>query len=67
MCNRPIRISGEDQPERLETLIAGFKTVIVMVESWETKDQAWRCHLRKHPEDNNADIKIFNFAPRKIL
>ena len=57
-------INGEDQPERLDTIIRGFKTVIVLVGTGETKEQAWRCYIKKHPEDNNADVKIFNFAPK---
>ena len=58
-------INGGDQPERLDTIIRGFKTVIVLVGAQETKEQAWRCYLKKHPEDKNADVKIFNFAPKK--
>jgi hypothetical protein len=58
-------INGGDQPERLDTNIRGFKTVIVFVGAEETKEQAWRCYLKKHPEDNNADVKIFNFVPKE--
>ena len=58
-------INGGDQPERLDTIIRGFKTVIVLVGAEETKEQAWRCYLKKHPEDNNADVKIFNFVPKE--
>lgn len=57
--------SGVDQPEHLETIIWNFKTVVVVVDTGETKQQAWRSHLSKNPEDRNADIKIFHFALQK--
>jgi hypothetical protein len=57
-------INSGDQPERIDTIIRGFKTVIVLVRTEETKEQAWRRYLKEHPEDNNADVKIFNFAPK---
>jgi hypothetical protein len=57
--------NGADQSERLETSIPDFKTVVVVVDTGQTKQQAWRSHLSKNPEDRNADIKIFHFAPRK--
>jgi hypothetical protein len=57
-------INGEDQPECQDT-IRGFKTVIVLVGTEETKEQAWRSYLKEHPEDNNADVKIFNFVPKE--
>jgi hypothetical protein len=58
-------INGGDQPERIDTITRGFKTVIVLVGTEETKEQAWRSYLKEHPEDNNADIKIFNFVPKE--
>ena len=58
-------INGEDQPECQDTIIRGFKTVIVLVGTEETKEQAWRSYLKEHPEDNNADVKIFNFVPKE--
>ena len=65
MLNLPGEINGGDQPERLDTIILGFKTVIIWVGTEETKEHAWQCYLEKHPEDNNADVKIFNFAPKE--
>ena len=65
MRNRLRVINGGDQPERLDTISRGFKTVIVLVGTEETKEQAWRCYLKKHPEDRNADIKIFHFVPKE--
>jgi hypothetical protein len=58
-------INSGDQPERIDTIIRGFKTVIVLVRTEETKEQAWRSYLKEHPEDNNADVKIFNFVPKE--
>jgi hypothetical protein len=57
-------INGGDRPERLDTIIRGFRTVIVLVGTDETKEQAWQCHLKKYPEDYNADVKIFNIVPK---
>jgi hypothetical protein len=65
MANLLRVINGGDQPGRIDTNIRGFKTVIVFVGAEETKEQAWRCYLKKHPEDNNADVKIFNFVPKE--
>ena len=58
-------INGGDEPERLDTIIRGFRTVIVLVGTGETKEQAWRSYLEKHPEDSNADVKIFHFGPKE--
>jgi hypothetical protein len=35
---------------------------VVFVPVAETRDQAWRHHVKEHPEDRNADIKIFSYA-----
>jgi hypothetical protein len=67
MLNLLGEINCEDQPERLDTIIRGFKTVIVLVGAGETKEQAWRSHVERHPEDDNADVKIFNFVPKAKL
>jgi len=40
----------------------GVRVAVIIVPAEETKDQAWRRHVKKNPEDRNADIKIFNFA-----
>ncbi|MHB9075592.1 MAG: hypothetical protein ACYC6G_18970 [Desulfobaccales bacterium] len=37
------------------------KSAIVVVKMGETTEQAWRRHVRKHPEDSYADVKIFHF------
>jgi len=34
---------------------------IVLVKAGETEQEAWRRHLKEHPEDNRADIGIFHF------
>ena len=65
MLNLLGEINSEDQPKRLDTIIRGLKTVIVLVGSEETKEQAWRCYVEKHPEDENANVKIFNFVPKE--
>ena len=39
-----------------------FRVALVLVSGMETKAQAWRRHVKDHPEDRNADIKIFDFA-----
>jgi hypothetical protein len=54
-----------NQPEQPETFISGLKTVMVLVKAGQSKEEAWRSHLNKNPEDRNADIKIFHFAPEK--
>jgi hypothetical protein len=42
------------------------KSAIVVVESGETAEQAWRRHVKKHPEDQLADIKNFFFIPQEL-
>jgi hypothetical protein len=51
----------EHQAERLDSYALCLKVVVVLVGAGETKEQAWRRHVRENPEDNMADIKIFHF------
>ncbi|RJR33134.1 MAG: hypothetical protein C4567_17250 [Deltaproteobacteria bacterium] len=34
---------------------------VVVVRRGETKEQAWRRHVKKHPEDTSAHVRIFHF------
>lgn len=38
----------------------GCRLAIVVVQCEETDEEAWRRHLSLHPEDRNADIRIFH-------
>ena len=38
-----------------------IRSVIVVVERAENTEQAWWRHIKQHPEDIYADIKIFHF------
>jgi len=40
-----------------------LKSAIVVVRRGETTEQAWWRHLKRHPEDTYADVKIFHFFP----
>jgi len=42
------------------------KSAIVVVKMGETTEQAWRRHVKKHPEDSYADVKIFHFISPTI-
>jgi len=43
------------------------KSAIVVMERGETAEEAWRRHVKGHPEDRHAEVKIFHFdfPPRK--
>jgi hypothetical protein len=56
-------IGGEEQPKRRETFFPGFRTVVVLVRTGETTEQAWRRHVKQHPEDKpRTNIRIFHVA-----
>lgn len=58
-------IGGEHQPQRREIFFPGFRTVVVLVRAGETTEQAWRRHVKRHPEDNHrTNIRIFHVASR---
>jgi hypothetical protein len=63
MSNQEVK-SMERKPrqERPEPYFAACKAVIVLVESDKTEEQAWRNHIKKHPEDIHADIRIFHIC-----
>ncbi len=52
--------NGEKFPE----LIRVFNTslVIVQVKKGESQDQAWQRHVKKHPADRAAIVKVFNHS-----
>ena len=56
------RLNGGHRSARLDTCLRGFRVAVISVPAEETKDQAWRRHVKKNPEDRNADIKIFSYA-----
>jgi len=39
-----------------------LRVVVVLVKDGENEGQAWQRHLRAHPQDSQADIKIFHIA-----
>lgn len=55
-------LGGEHRRARLDTCSQVFRVAVIFVAPEETKDQAWRRHVKKNPKDRNADIKIFSFA-----
>ena len=42
-----------------------FAVQVAVVEArpGESNEEAWRRHVRQHPEDRQARVKIFNRAP----
>lgn len=42
-----------------------MKMAVVQVKSGETNTDAWARHLREHPHDANAMVKVFN-QPRRM-
>ena len=38
-----------------------INSAVVVVQKGETTEQAWRRHLKKHPEDSYAQVRIFHF------
>ena len=38
-----------------------INSAVVVVQKGETTEQAWRRHVKKHPEDTCADVRIFHF------
>ena len=63
MSNQPVKLTaGESRQKGLEPFFTGCKAVIVLVKSDETEEQAWQNHLKKHPEDIHADVRIFHLG-----
>ena len=56
------RLTGDHRWARRDTCFRDFRVAVIFVPEKETKDQAWRRHVRENPEDRNADIKIFSYA-----
>jgi hypothetical protein len=51
-----------------KSLIARYfhqKVTVVEVDKGESKEEAWRRHLLKHPDSVGADIKIFHYAHKR--
>jgi hypothetical protein len=42
-----------------------MKMAVVQVRRGESNQDAWKRHLREHPYDANAMIKVFNQPERK--
>ena len=67
-CNTPGEreamgnLGGENRLARLTTHSQIFRVAVILVSAAETRTQAWRRHVKEHPKDRNAEIKIFNFA-----
>ena len=66
--NTPIKrgamgnLGGENRWARLDSYAQIFRVAVISVSAAETRTQAWRRHVKEHPKDRNAEIKIFNFA-----
>ena len=56
------RLNDEPQSDIFRGRISGPTVVVVLVEPHETKEKAWRRHLKKNPQDLLADIRIFHIA-----
>lgn len=41
------------------------KVIVVRIEAYETKEQAWERYLQEHPKDESAPIKIFHCDHRE--
>lgn len=55
-------LGGDHRWARVDNCFRGFRVAVIVVPAEETKDQAWRRHVRDHPENRNADIKIFSYV-----
>lgn len=55
-------LGGENRWARLDCYSQIFRVAVIFVSAAETRTQAWRRHVKEHPKDRNAEIKIFNFA-----
>jgi hypothetical protein len=55
-------LGGENRWARLDSYSHIFRVAVIFVSAAETRTQAWRRHVKEHPKDRNAKIKIFNFA-----
>jgi hypothetical protein len=56
------RLTGDHRWAKLDNSSQVFRVAVIFVPEEETKDQAWRRHVRENPEDRNADIKIFSYV-----
>jgi|UniRef100_A0A7C3SHX1 hypothetical protein len=37
-----------------------FRVAVVLVKAGETEERAWRRHVREHPQDRTAEVRIFH-------
>jgi hypothetical protein len=47
--------------------ICDIRMAIVEVMPGETEEKAWRRHLKEHPEDACANIRVFNHPPLETV
>jgi len=54
-------LNGEPQFHGMVSYVPRLTVVVVLVKTHETKEQAWRRHLKENPQDLCAEVKIFHF------
>jgi hypothetical protein len=55
-------LNGELQSHGMWSYVPRPTVVVVLVKPRETKEQAWRRHLKENPQDLCAEVKIFHVA-----
>jgi hypothetical protein len=43
-----------------------IRMAIIEVKPWETDIDAWRRHVKEHPRDLYAKIRVFNREPKAV-
>jgi len=54
-------LNGEPKSHGVVSYVPRPAVVVVLVKTHETKEQAWRRHLKENPQDLCAEVKIFHF------
>jgi hypothetical protein len=58
-------LNGEPQSHGMWSRVLMPTVVVVLVKPRETKEQAWRRHLKENPQDLCAEVKIFHITSPK--
>ena len=56
-------LNGEPRSHGMVSHLPRTTAVVVLVKPHETKEEAWRRHLKENPQDLRAEVKIFHFYP----
>jgi hypothetical protein len=53
-------MKNESRPERVEPFLKKWRAAVVPMQAHEHEEHAWRRYLTSHPEDIQAEVRIFH-------